>query len=226
MRNPWILVGASHSTRTSWTLAPVGPRRTPATNCSSALMSPSDTISTRPSGRLRAHPATPHRWACCRAKTLNPTPCTRPRTHRWQRAAVCVTFASRPSSTGRSRSRLELAGDRAQHSVHKLSRCFRPVPLGQSYGFVDYHADRRVEVLHLVDRHAQNSTIGTREAVYRPLGGKLREQGVDPVAFTPHALAQCVEERTFPPRNFGRHAINHGSHRLSTNVGFVEDPQG
>ncbi|OLC30748.1 MAG: hypothetical protein AUH31_04120 [Armatimonadetes bacterium 13_1_40CM_64_14] len=79
---------------------------------------------------------------------------------------------------------------------------------------------------HLVNCHPQNGTIRTREPVYRPLEGKLRQQSVDLVAFTPHAFAQGMKERTFPLRDLGRHAINHSRHWLSADVGLEEDPQG
>lgn len=52
--------------------------------------------STRPSGRLRAHPRTPSRLASLRALARKPTPCTFPETINRMTRAIGYDFTRRP----------------------------------------------------------------------------------------------------------------------------------
>jgi hypothetical protein len=74
--------GSSAWTSTAVTRASGGPWRHHSTNLSNASGSPSATISTRPSGRLRAQPEMPSARACSAQLPRYQTPCTLPLTQR------------------------------------------------------------------------------------------------------------------------------------------------
>ena len=90
-------VGASAVTAVPVTRASSGPSSIHATTDSTAACSPSSSASTRPSGRLRTHPATPAATACWRHDWRYQTPWTRPETT--TRTRIIVRAWSRPSTT-------------------------------------------------------------------------------------------------------------------------------
>src|SRR5207244_3928475 len=97
---------SSHSTTTSPTSAPRGPRRHQSTIDSTRASSPSKTASTVPSALLRIQPETPSEQARSRAVPRKKTPWTRPETTTCARLLVEALLADE---------RHEPAGDGAQH---------------------------------------------------------------------------------------------------------------
>jgi hypothetical protein len=94
-KNPSSPAGGSSTTLNPVTTARDGPWRHHSTVWFTAGGEPSNTASTRPSGRLRTQPATPSRVARRRHDSRNHTPWTCPSTQTWRRMIASAATPGR-----------------------------------------------------------------------------------------------------------------------------------